>query len=98
VVRELQLLQMEDYNQKTLTKFTGEQNMRLITSATIIQKLLLLTIQLRRVMERNRKLMILLMLLLPFILFAIGAMSLFTTGERTFYYGAAKYIVFNLFE
>jgi len=72
--------------------------MRLITSATIIQKLLLLTSQLRRVMERNRKLMILLMLLLPFILFAIGAMSLFTTGERTFYYGAAKYIVFNLFE
>jgi uncharacterized membrane protein YkvI len=72
--------------------------MRLITSTTIIQKLLLLTSQLRQVMERNRKLMILLMLLFPFILFAIGAMSLFTTGERTFYYGAAKYIVFNLFE
>jgi hypothetical protein len=72
--------------------------MRLKTSVTIKQKLLLLTIQLRRVMERNRKLMILLMLLLPFILFAIGAMSLFTTGERTYYYGAAKYIVFNLFE
>ncbi len=48
-------------------------------------------------MEKNRTLMILLMLLFPFILFAIGAMSLFTTGERTFYYGAAKYIVFNLF-
>ncbi len=76
----------------------GEQNMRLITSVTIIPNLLLLTIQLRRVMERNRKLMILLMLLFPFILFAIGAMSLFTTGERIFYYGAAKYIVYNLFE
>jgi len=98
MVRELQLLQMEDSNQKTLTKFMGEQNMRLITSATIIQKLLLLTIQLRRVMERNRKLMILLMLLLPFILFAIGAMCLFTTGERIFYYGAAKDIAYNLFE
>jgi len=72
--------------------------LRLITIGTIKQKLLLLTIQLRRVMERNRKLMILLMVLFPFILFAIGAMSLFTTGERTFYYGAAKYIVFNLFE
>ena len=92
------LLLMTDFNQKTLTKFMGEQNMRLITSVTIIPNLLLLTIQLRRVIERNRKLMILLMLLFPFILFAIGAMSLFTTGERTFYYGAAKYIVYNLFE
>ncbi len=88
MVRELQLLLlMTDFNQKTLTKFTGEHNMRLMTSVTIM-----------RVMERYRKLMILLMLLFPFILLTIGVMTVFATSELTYYYGAAKHIVFNLFE
>ncbi len=72
--------------------------MRLKTRVTIKQKLLLLTIQLRRVMEKYRTLMILLMLLFPFILLAIGVMILLTTGERIYFYGAAKDIVYNLFE
>jgi hypothetical protein len=44
-----------------------------------------------------RKLMVLLMLLFPFILLAIGAMTLFPTGELTYYYSGAKDVAYNAY-